>query len=46
MFEVGQWVGTGPQGEAFRFLLERDDDEAVLTAFILELPWLADVLHG
>jgi hypothetical protein len=46
VFTVGEWVGTGAQGEQLRFLLERDDDEAVLTAFIVELPGLGDVLQG
>ncbi len=46
VFTVGEWVGTGAQGEELRFLLERDDDEAVLTAFLVSLPGLADVLQG
>ncbi len=46
VFTVGEWVGTGAQGEELRFLLERDDDEAVVTAFIVELPGLADMLEG
>lgn len=46
VFTVGEWVGAGPRGEELRFLLERDDDEAVLTAFIVELPGLADMLEG
>ena len=46
VFTVGEWVGTGAQGEELRFLLERDDDEAVLTAFLVSLPGLAEVLQG
>ena len=46
VFSVGEWSGTGAQGETLRFLLERDDDEAVLTAFLVELPGLADLLEG
>ena len=46
VFAVGEWVGVGPQGEELRFLLERDDDEAVLTAIIVSLPGLADLLQG
>ena len=46
VFSVGEWAGTGDQGEVLRFLLERDDDEAVLTAFLVELPGLADLLEG
>ena len=46
VFAVGEWAGTGAQGEELRFLLERDDDEAVLTAFLVSLPGLADVLQG
>lgn len=46
VFSVGEWSGTGDQGEVLRFLLERDDDEAIVTAFIVELPGLADMLEG
>ncbi|MCY3971225.1 MAG: hypothetical protein OXG74_14925 [Acidobacteria bacterium] len=46
VFSVGEWSGIGDQGEVLRFLLERDDDEAVLTAFLVELPGLADLLEG
>ena len=46
VFSVGEWSGTGDQGEVLRFLLERDDDDAVLTAFLVELPGLADLLEG
>lgn len=46
VFSVGEWSGIGDQGEVLRFLLERDDDEAVLTAFLVELPGLADLLQG
>lgn len=46
VFSVGEWSGTGDQGEVLRFLLERDNDEAVLTAFLVELPGLADLLEG
>lgn len=46
VFTVGEWVGVGPQGEELRFLLERDDDEAILTALIISLPGLADLLQG
>ncbi len=46
IFSIGEWVGVGPQGEELRFVLERDDDEAVLTAFIVNLPGLGDVAQG
>lgn len=46
VFNVGEWVGIGPQGEELRFILERDDDEALLTAFIVDLPDLGGVLQG
>ncbi len=46
VFTVGQWYGVGAQGEELRFLLERDGDDAVLTAFVIELPQFADMVQG
>lgn len=46
VFTVGEWVGIGPQGEELRFVLERDDDDPVITAIIIELPGLADAAQG
>ena len=46
IFTVGEWVGIGPQGEELRFLLERDDDDPVITAIIIDLPGLGDVVQG
>ena len=46
VFTLGEWEGTGPQGEEFRFILERDDDEVTLAAFLVTLPGLADAAVG
>lgn len=46
VFTLGEWAGTGPQGEEFRFILERDDDDVRLAAFLVNLPGLADAAVG
>lgn len=46
VFTLGEWAGTGPQGEEFRFILERDDDDVTLAAFLVNLPGLADAAVG
>ncbi len=46
VFTLGEWAGTGPQGEEFRFILERDDDDVTLAAFLVNLPQLADAAVG
>ena len=46
VFALGEWSGVGPDGEEFRFVLERDDDEVRLAAFVVHLPALADAAVG
>ena len=46
VFEIGEWSGIGAQGEEFRFFLEREEDDVMLTAFIVNLPALADSAQG
>lgn len=46
VFTLGEWAGAGPQGEEFRFVLERDDDDVRLAAFLVNLPGLADAAVG
>jgi len=46
VFTLGEWAGTGPQGEEFRLILERDGDDVVLTAFLVTLPGLRDAATG
>lgn len=46
VFTLGEWSGTGPQGEEFRFILEREDDDVRLAAFLVNLPGLADAAVG
>ena len=46
VFTLGEWAGTGPQDEEFRFILERDDDDVRLAAFLVHLPGLADAAVG
>ena len=46
VFTLGEWEGAGPQGEEFRFVLERDDDDVRLAAFLVHLPGLAEAAVG
>lgn len=46
VFTLGEWAGSGPQGEEFRFVLERDGDDVRLAAFLVHLPGLADAAVG
>ncbi len=46
VFEVGLWQGTSPDGNEIRFILERDDDEAVLSLLLVNIPGLVDAVQG
>ena len=46
VFTLGEWAGSGPQGEEFRFILEREGDDVRLAAFLVHLPGLADAAVG
>ncbi len=46
VFTLGTWSGAGPGGGEFRFVLERDDDDVRISAFLVSLPGLADAAVG